>query len=171
MALHIPKGNQAERCVEDNRGNKALVNGVVYLLRKSRRRRFRQCGEPQFGERHAGEVEVVDASDFLLAVNRLDVLAWIQLEAASGFLKQVFALAEQNGAGRTDTGAGRRPVLLQKSAFAEIAFDNLRQRPVPLEFGNVERTGNLAVAAADAGVLVVADNTGISLRCRSACLS
>src|SRR5581483_4947072 len=52
---------------------------------------------------------------------------------------------------------------LGEAMAAELALDDLRRGRAPLELRHVEGAGHLAVAAADAGVLVVGDDAELVL--------
>src|SRR5271166_1727757 len=77
--------------------------------------------------------------------------------------QEIHPLAEDYRPRGAHRGAGRLPVLLQALVEAELALDDLRIPPVPLEFWHVEWAGHLAEAAADAARRVPRNRTPLVL--------
>ncbi|MPM73308.1 hypothetical protein SDC9_120288 [bioreactor metagenome] len=85
--------------------------------------------------------------------------AGLQCQTALGFGQQILGAAEQRCAGRANLGTGRIVAILVAMP-AQLALADLAGRRIVLVLGNAERAGGNAVAAADAGIRVVADHPG-----------
>ncbi len=95
LPLHVLDGDEAERAVERDRGDEALVDGVLDLLRELGRGLVLEDRQPQLVERHGGQVEMIGAAHLVFAVDVVHVSAGILLQALVGFRQQILALAEE----------------------------------------------------------------------------
>src|SRR6266568_2365420 len=110
-----------------------------------------------------GEVENLGSSAFPFAKNTIfKILSRILLDAVFGLGQKVLASPENDSLG----GAyGRAGGLLSGSQalLAEFTFHNLGIESLPLEFGDVVRACDFAVAAADAKFRVPGHDSGLGV--------
>src|SRR6266567_1078737 len=110
----------------------------------------------QLLEGRVGDVEPVGPAGLMLAVDVLDVLVGVAVDALARLGDHVFAAAEGEGAARADRGAGGlEPLGL--AVGAEGALHHPRRERVVLVLGDAEGAGHHAVAAAHAAGGVVGD--------------
>lgn len=120
-------------------------------------------GETKFFKRNGGEVESLGATVVDFAIHAVLVVATGAVrDAALGFAKERGAGAEDDRASGTDGGAAGFQAVLQASA-TEFALGDARVITLPLESGNVIRTGDGAISAADAFVGCPADDAGFGI--------
>src|SRR5664279_1172757 len=138
VETHEKRGPQGRH--EGHRGERALGHLGVRPFLDVR-------GEGEGIEGNVGEVEPARAARLFLAVDRVDVLAGVLVDAGLRFLEEVGTLAELQGARRTSLGARRREAF--RLAFgAEGAFLDVGHGLRVLVLWNTEGAGNHAVAAA-----------------------
>src|ERR1019366_6118514 len=113
-------------------------------------------GQRQGLERHVGDVEPARAARLVLAVNLVDVLLGVRVDACLGLFKEVRALAELKRAGGADLRAcGRKTLRLASRTEGALLDEGRHARELVLR--DSEGAHDHAVAAAEAAVGVVDD--------------
>src|SRR5678815_2106516 len=100
-------------------------------------------------EGHAREKQDGCASDFVQAIDVVDVFAGVVVETLFGFRDEFVALTELGGARRTGLGAGGRLPCLH-AVGAHSALLHFRKQLAPFVFRNTEGAGSHTVAASHA---------------------
>src|SRR5208283_5122710 len=185
VVVTVARGAAADEVGEpdegDQRRDQPLVDRVLQAFGNRGGRLRRHGRQSELRERDAGEVAHLGAACLVLAVDRLHVDRDLRLvgrtivaepaarervsaagrggEAPLDLLAEIGDLAEQRRAGRADVAAGWNLALLLQM-IAELALGDLAERVVEIILRHAERAGVDAIAAADAGIRVVSDDTG-----------
>src|SRR5208337_1509429 len=182
VVVTVARGAAADEVGEpdegDQRRDQPLVDRVLQAFGNRGGRLRRHGRQSELRERDAGEVAHLGAACLVLAVDRLHVGRALRLvgrtivaarervsaagrggEAPLDLLAEIGDLAEQRRAGRADVAAGWNLALLLQM-IAELALGDLAERVVEIILRHAERAGVDAIAAADAGIRVVSDDTG-----------